>query len=74
MNKEIPGALILDPAKVGEVAVKAANILSPERATLKKLPDLDEVQKLASECTECGWCVRVCPNGQPMMDAVVKAR
>jgi len=73
VNKEIPGALILDPAKVGEVAVKAANILSPERATLKKLPDLDEVQKLSSECTECGWCVRVCPNGQPMMDAVVKA-
>jgi anaerobic carbon-monoxide dehydrogenase, CODH/ACS complex subunit alpha len=73
VNKEIEGALILDPAKVGEVAVKVANILAPERAKLKMLPELDEIQKMAAECTECGWCQRVCPNSQPMMEAVVKA-
>jgi acetyl-CoA decarbonylase/synthase complex subunit alpha len=73
INKEIPGALILDPEKVGEVSVKVAKILAPEREKLKLLPELDEVQKLALECTECGWCNRVCPNNKPMMEAVVAA-
>jgi acetyl-CoA decarbonylase/synthase complex subunit alpha len=37
------------------------------------LPDLDEITEMAKECTECGWCVRVCPNSQPMMEAVIDA-
>jgi acetyl-CoA decarbonylase/synthase complex subunit alpha len=74
LNKEIEGALILDPEKVGEVSVKVAKILSPEREKLKLLPELDEVQKMAAECTECGWCTRVCPNSKPMMEAVIAAR
>ncbi|WP_071907440.1 CO dehydrogenase/acetyl-CoA synthase complex subunit alpha [Methanobacterium congolense] len=71
LNDEIEGALILDPAKVGEVAVKAAKKLSGERENLKMLPDMDEVVEYAKECTECGWCDRVCPNSLPMMDAVM---
>jgi len=73
LNKEIEGALILDPEKVGEVSVKVAKILAPEREKLKLLPELDEVQAMAVECTECGWCNRVCPNNKPMMEAVVEA-
>lgn len=73
VNKEIPGALILNPKKVGEVSVKVAKILSPEREKLKLLPELDEIQKIAANCTECGWCNRVCPNNKPMMEAVVAA-
>ncbi len=70
VNDEIEGALILDPGKVGEVATKVARKISKNREALKKLPDLLEIQEMAKECTECGWCVRVCPNSQPMMDAV----
>lgn len=73
LNKEIPGALILDPDKVGEVAVKVAKKLAPQREKLKLLPELDEIQEMAAKCTECGWCNRVCPNGKPMMEAVVAA-
>jgi anaerobic carbon-monoxide dehydrogenase, CODH/ACS complex subunit alpha len=73
VNREINGALILDPDKVGEVASKVALKIAGERENLKILPDLDEIQKMAKECTECGWCVRVCPNSKPMMDAVVAA-
>lgn len=73
LNKDIEGALILDPEKVGEVSVKVAKILAPEREKLKLLPELDEVQAMAVECTECGWCNRVCPNNKPMMEAVVAA-
>ena len=71
LNDEIEGALILDPAKVGEVAVKSARKLSGERENLKMLPDMEEVVEYAKECTECGWCDRVCPNSLPMMDAVM---
>jgi acetyl-CoA decarbonylase/synthase complex subunit alpha len=73
INGNIEGALILDPEKVGEVAVKTAMKLAPIRKSLKKLPDIDEIIELASECTDCGWCQRVCPNSLPVMDAVKKA-
>lgn len=73
VNRKIDGALILDPEKVGEVAVKVATKIADERANLKVLPDLDEVVEHAGRCTECEWCERVCPNSLPMMDAVVAA-
>lgn len=73
VNKQIDGALILNPDKVGEVATKVAMKTSGTRQKGKILPDLDEIVELARECTECEWCDRVCPNSIPMMDAVVSA-
>ncbi|QUH24343.1 CO dehydrogenase/acetyl-CoA synthase complex subunit epsilon [Methanobacterium alkalithermotolerans] len=73
VNNQIEGALILDPDKVGEVATKLALKISKDRKALKLLPEMDEIQEMASECTECGWCTRVCPNSLPMMSAVLGA-
>lgn len=73
LNKQIEGALILDPEKVGEVATKLSLSLSKSRKSLKTLPDMDEIQEEASNCTQCEWCVRVCPNNLPIMDAVSSA-
>lgn len=73
VNKQIDGALILDPDKVGEVASKVAMKTSGKRSKGSELPDLDEMVELAKECTECEWCDRVCPNSIPMMEAVVSA-
>lgn len=73
LKGDIEGALILDPDKVGEVATRVAMDIAKDREALKMLPDLDEITEMAKECTECGWCVRVCPNSQQMMDAVVAA-
>jgi anaerobic carbon-monoxide dehydrogenase, CODH/ACS complex subunit alpha len=73
VHNEIDGALILDPEKVGEVATRVAMKIADARENLKILPNLDEIQEMAKECTECGWCVRVCPNNKPMMDAVIAA-
>ena len=73
ISKRIEGALILDPEKVGELATKLALKLSKTRKSLKCLPDMDEIQKEASKCTECEWCVRACPNSIPIMDAVSSA-
>ena len=70
---DIKGALILDPEKVGEVATRVAMDIAEDRENLKILPDIDEITEMAKECTECGWCVRSCPNSQPIMDAVVAA-
>ncbi len=73
IRRDIEGALILDPDKVGEVATRVAMNIAEDRGALKILPDLDEITEMAKECTECGWCVRACPNSQQMMDAVVAA-
>jgi acetyl-CoA decarbonylase/synthase alpha subunit (EC 1.2.99.2) len=68
VSDEIEGALIQDPDKVGEVATRVALKISKERESLKKLPDLEEIQEMAKECTQCGWCVRVCPNSLSMKE------
>ncbi len=68
-----PGALILDPRKVGEVAVKAAVKVAPKRADIKAL-EAGELRALAQRCRRCGDCVRACPNNLPIMDAMNAAR
>jgi len=52
--------LILDHEKAGEVAVKVAMKLAPQRK--KELIDEKEAQELAKVCRECEICERVCPN------------
>jgi len=52
--------LILDHEKAGEVAVKVAMKLAPQRK--EELIDEKEAQELAKRCNECDMCERVCPN------------
>jgi acetyl-CoA decarbonylase/synthase complex subunit alpha len=52
--------LILDHEKAGEVAVKVAMKLAPQRK--KELISEKEAQELAKVCRECEMCERVCPN------------
>ena len=73
LSNQIEGALIFDPDKVGEVATKLSLSLSKTRKSIKTLPNMDEIQKEASKCSECEWCVRVCPNNLSIMDAVSSA-
>lgn len=73
VNGRIPGALILDPDKVGEVAVKAALRISPLRAEYKRLPDTSFVVSEAKRCRQCRECERACPNNLPISKAVKEA-
>jgi acetyl-CoA decarbonylase/synthase complex subunit alpha len=57
LNGELPGALILDPDLVGEIAVEVARRLHPVRK-MKKF----NVKKAASECTQCKQCNKACEN------------
>ncbi|MFQ6050680.1 MAG: CO dehydrogenase/acetyl-CoA synthase complex subunit alpha [Candidatus Hydrothermarchaeota archaeon] len=66
---KLPGAFISDPYKVGEVAVKVAQAIAPKRKKFKIIPDLSKVQEIASTCTSCEKCRRVCPSNLPIHTA-----
>lgn len=69
----MPGALILDPRKVGEVAVKVAMRIAPRREGVRPL-GIEESGELAKRCRRCGECTRACPNILPIMEAMGLAR
>ncbi|ADG13688.1 CO dehydrogenase/acetyl-CoA synthase complex, epsilon subunit [Methanocaldococcus infernus ME] len=74
LTKKYPGALIRDEDKVGEVAVRLALILKEQKKRIGL--DLRDKQVLESikECTECGWCNRVCPAMLPIKEAMIEAK
>jgi acetyl-CoA decarbonylase/synthase complex subunit alpha len=62
VSGKVPGVLILDPEKVGEVAVKVANQVAPIRKKMNVLPNIDEIITLAKTCRQCNMCQRSCPQ------------
>lgn len=62
-NFRVPGVVILDPVKAGEVAIKTAIAVKPKRAEIKSKSVLteEEFKKLVSSCTKCNECAFVCP-------------
>jgi len=72
LKDQLPGVLILDPKKVGEVAVKTVLEVSKRRKGFKSLTG-DMVANLSMKCRGCFECVRACPNNLPIMDAVKAA-
>ena len=70
---KVPGVLILDPDKAGEVAVETVMKVAPRRNRLKVIPEIEEIIESAKECTECNECRRACPNDQPIPEAMKAA-
>jgi acetyl-CoA decarbonylase/synthase complex subunit alpha len=68
-----PGALLIEPRKVGEIAVKVAMGVRQRRGDKKKV-EIGELSDLASSCRTCLECVRACPNNLPIMDAMIAAK
>ena len=62
VSGKLPGAVIFDEEKVGEVAVKTALKLAPLRQKKKTIPSDEEFKEFIDLCIECGRCRRVCPN------------
>jgi acetyl-CoA decarbonylase/synthase complex subunit alpha len=73
VSGKTPGALILDPEKVGEVAVKVALKVAPLRKKFKAIPEVDEVLQKAKECRQCGDCRRACPQDLHIPEAMKAA-
>ncbi len=73
VNGKVPGVLILDPDKVGEVAVETVMAVAPKRKKFKVIPEIEEIIKAAQECNQCNECMRACPNNQPIPEAIKAA-
>jgi acetyl-CoA decarbonylase/synthase complex subunit alpha len=73
VSGKTPGALIIEPSKVGEIVTKAAIAVRENRGT-SKIVDLGELSEIATLCRACVECVRSCPNNLPIMDAMVAAK
>ena len=73
VSGKTPGALILDPEKVGEVAVKTAMLVAPKRKKFKMIPDVEKVIEGAKKCKKCYQCRRACPNDLPIPEAIEEA-
>ena len=56
------GVLILDPQKVGEVAVRVAQFVAPLRKKPKIPLTNEQIIEFAKTCTQCKLCRRSCPN------------
>ncbi|OGD54524.1 CO dehydrogenase/acetyl-CoA synthase complex subunit epsilon [Candidatus Bathyarchaeota archaeon RBG_13_38_9] len=65
-----PGVLILDPDKVGEVAVRTSLGIAPKRNKFKNLPELNELILEAKRCNKCSECRRSCPNDMLIPEAI----
>jgi acetyl-CoA decarbonylase/synthase complex subunit alpha len=73
VDGKVPGVLILDPDKVGEVAVETVMAVSPKRKKFNVIPEIEEIITAAQECNECNECMRACPNNQPIPEAIKAA-
>lgn len=74
VSGEIPGAMILKPEKVGEVAVKTAEGIAPLREGRKAIPSKKELVKEAKKCTACEACMRHCPVNLHISEALSTAK
>ena len=70
---KVPGVLIFDPDKVGEVAVETAMAVAPKRNKFSIIPEIDEIIAAGKACTGCNECIRACPNNQPIPEAMKAA-
>jgi len=73
VSGKVSGVLILDPDKVGEVAVRVAMKLAPIRKRKNSLPSAEEVVTLAKTCTQCKQCQRNCPQDYAIPTAMKAA-
>ncbi len=73
VSGKVPGVLILDSEKVGEVAVKVAKQIAPLRKKLTSLPEIEDIIKLAKTCRQCSLCQRSCPQDLELPEALKAA-
>jgi acetyl-CoA decarbonylase/synthase complex subunit alpha len=73
VSGKVPGVLILDPAKVGEVAARTALAIAPKRRKFKVIPSAKEIVEAAKKCVKCNECQRACPNNLPIPEAMIEA-
>lgn len=74
LSGKTPGVLILDPEKVGEVAVRTAISVKEKGRTFRSIPSLDELFEMAERCRGCQECTRICPASLPLAHAIQQTK
>jgi acetyl-CoA decarbonylase/synthase complex subunit alpha len=70
---KLPGVLIMDTDKAGEVAVETVMAVAPKRNKFNIIPEIEACMKAGEACTGCNECTRACPNMQPIPEAMKAA-
>jgi acetyl-CoA decarbonylase/synthase complex subunit alpha len=73
VSGKAPGALILHAEKLGEVAIKVATRMAPQRKKFKTIPEVDEIIQRSKECKQCNDCRRACPQDLKIPEAMKAA-
>ena len=73
LSGKVKGVLLLDPDKVGEVAVRVAQKIAPIRKRKQSLPSIEEVKTIAATCRQCNQCRRNCPQDYDISSALKAA-
>jgi acetyl-CoA decarbonylase/synthase complex subunit alpha len=74
VSGKMPGVLILDPVKAGQVAVETAIKVKPLRKAKSGIPDTQGCIDMAYKCNGCGNCQRNCPNDLPLVEGVRRVK
>ncbi len=73
VSGKVKAVLVLDPEKVGEVAVRVAEAVAPKREKFKAIPDKKELIAEAKRCVDCEECQRACPVNLHISVAMTEA-
>ena len=73
VSGKVPGVLLLDSDKVGEIAVRTALGVMGRRKKFRTIPNPEELIMLAQRCGGCQECMRVCPTGIPLTVSMQQA-
>jgi len=76
VNFRMPGVVVLDPVKAGEVGVKTAIAVKPRRSEIREADPFiseEDFKKYAESCTYCHSCQFVCPPHIKIGDVVQEA-
>ncbi len=76
VSGKIPGCVMLDYDKLGELVPRVAMAMAPIREAegLTAIPTDEEMKVLVSKCVECGECALACPEELAIPAAIAIAK
>ncbi|ALK05317.1 MAG: acetyl-CoA decarbonylase/synthase complex subunit alpha [Methanosarcina sp. 795] len=73
-SEKIPGCVMLDYEKLGELIPRLAMEMAPLREGISAIPSDEEMASLVAKCVACGECALACPEELDIPDAIQAAK